>query len=187
METTATTATRQTAEARRHAVLDAATHEFAVKGFHGASTEEIARAAGISQPYLFRLFGSKKDLYLETFSRCEGQLYDRFVEAAKGKTGEAALKAMGVAYMEFAQDSDHLRLMLKTWAFDDDDVRRVSRTGWRNIVDLAEQASRESPEVVSRFFANGMLITILMSMGLVDEPEPWATRLLEACMEAIQE
>jgi AcrR family transcriptional regulator len=181
------TVPRQTAEERREAVLGAATHEFAVKGFHGASTEDIARAAGISQPYLFRLFGSKKELYLETFLRCEGQLYHSFVEAAKGKTGEAALHAMGEAYMEFAQNSDHLRLMLKTWSFDDDDVRRISRTGWRNIVDLAEQASKESPEVVSRFFANGMLITILMSMGLVEDPEPWATRLIEASKEAIQE
>ena len=66
-----TTTTRQTAEERREAVLDAATHEFAVKGFHGASTEDIARAAGISQPYLFRLFGSKKELYLAAFARCE--------------------------------------------------------------------------------------------------------------------
>jgi AcrR family transcriptional regulator len=179
--------TRQTAEERREAVLDAATHEFAVKGYHGASTEDIARAAGISQPYLFRLFGSKKELYLAAFSRCENKLYDSFAEAVKGKTGEAALHAMGEAYMEFAQVGDRLMLMLKTWSSDDPDVRRISRTGWRNIVDLAEQASKESPEVVSRFFANGMLITILMSMGLVEDPEPWATRLMEACMEAIQE
>ena len=178
---------RQTAEERRHAVLDAATHEFAVKGYHGASTEDIARAAGISQPYLFRLFGSKKELYLAAYTRCEGHLYASFAEAAEGKTGEEALQAMGEAYMEFAQEADRLMLMLKTWSSDDPDVRRVSRSGWRNIVDLAEQASKESPEVVSRFFASGMLITILMSMGLVEEPEPWATRLIEASKTAIQE
>ena len=181
-----TTTTRQTAEERREAVLDAATHEFAVKGFHGGSTEQIARAAGISQPYLFRLFRSKKELYIEAFARCEAKLYDSFVEAVRGKTGQEALSAMGEAYMDFAQVSDRLMLMLKTWSSDDPDVRRVSRTGWRNIVDLAEQASKEPPEVVGRFFAGGMLITILMSMGLVEEPEPWATRLLEACKEDIQ-
>ena len=108
-----TTATRQTAEERRHTVLDAATHEFAVKGFHGASTEDIARAAGISQPYLFRLFGSKKELYLAAFSRCEHHLYESFVEAAKGKTGEEALHAMGDAYMELVEDRERLQLMLQ--------------------------------------------------------------------------
>jgi len=180
--------TRQTAEERRPAVLDAATHEFAVKGFHGASTEEIARQAGISQPYLFRLFGSKKELYLAAAQRCVDVQYALFAEAAKGKTGEAALRAMGEAYKgDIARDRDHLMLMLKTWSSDDPDFRRLSRTAWRNIVDLAEQTSRESPEVVSRFFASGMLITILMSMGLAEDPEPWATRLIEACMEAIQE
>jgi AcrR family transcriptional regulator len=182
------TTTRQTAEERRPAVLAAATHEFAVKGFHGASTEEIARQAGISQPYLFRLFGSKKELYIAAAQRSIDAQYAAFAEAAKGKTGEAALKAMGEAYKTgIAHDRDHLMLMLKTWSSDDPDFRRLSRTAWRNIVDLAEQSSRESPEVVSRFFANGMLITILMSMGLSEDPEPWATRLLEACLEAIEE
>jgi AcrR family transcriptional regulator len=168
-------------------VLEAARSEFARHGLHGASTDAIARRAGISQPYLFRLFGSKKELYLAAFTRCEDHLYEAFVQAAKGKTGQPALHAMGEAYMAFAQDADRLMMMLKTWSSDDPDVRRVARTGWRNIVDLAEQASKESPEVVSRFFANGMLITILMSMGLVEDPEPWATRLIEASKEAIQE
>jgi AcrR family transcriptional regulator len=182
----ATTA-RQTAEERREAVLAAATHEFGVKGLHGASTEDIARAAGISQPYLFRLFGSKKELYLATMQRCIDGLYAVFAEAARGKTGEDALHAMGEAYMAITEDRDNLMLMLKSWSSDDPDIRRVNRAAWRNLVDLAEQSSRETPEVVSRFFANGMLITILMAMGLTEEPEPWATRLLEACKEAIQE
>jgi AcrR family transcriptional regulator len=178
---------RQTAVERKEAVLAAATHEFAVKGFHGASTEDIARAAGISQPYLFRLFGSKKELYLVAMQRCIDDVYAVFAEAAKGKTGEEALHAMGQAYMGIARDRDRLMLMLKTWSSDDADMRRASRAAWRNLVDLAEQASRESPEVVSRFFANGMLLTILMSMGLMEEPEPWATRLIDASTEAIQE
>jgi AcrR family transcriptional regulator len=179
--------TRLTAEARRPAVLEAAIHEFAVKGFHGASTEEIARAAGISQPYLFRLFGSKKELYLAAVQRCIDGTYGAFAIAARDRTGEDALRAMGSAYMELARDRDRLMLMLKTWSSDDPDFRRASRTAWRNVVELAEQASGEPPEVVSRFFANGMLVTILMSMGLVDDPEPWATRLLDASTGALQE
>lgn len=181
-----TTSTRQTAAERREAVLAAATREFAVKGYHGTSTEEVARAAGISQPYLFRLFGSKKELYLAAMRRCVDETYTAFAEAARGKNGQAALRAMGEAYMEITRDRDRLMFMLKSWSSDDPDVRRASRTAWRNLVDLAEQASRETPQVVSRFFANGMLITILMSMGLMEEPEPWATRLVEACKEGLE-
>ena len=89
----AATTQRQTADERRAAVLDAATHEFAVKGLHGASTEDIARAAGISQPYLFRLFGTKKQLYLATAKRAVDHLYAVFAEAARGKTGPGGAAA----------------------------------------------------------------------------------------------
>lgn len=183
----ATTA-RQTAEERRQTVLDAATHEFAVKGYYGTSTEDVARAAGISQPYLFRLFGSKKELYLTACRRCVDELYAVFATAAAGKSGEAALQAMGEAFSALMQDRDRLMLMLKSWtSTDDPDIRNLTRTAWRNLVDLAEQVSGESPQVVSRFFAHGTLISILMSMNLLEEPEPWATRLLEACAEAMRD
>jgi AcrR family transcriptional regulator len=182
-----TTTTRQTAEERRLAVLDAATHEFGVKGYHGASTEDIARAAGISQPYLFRLFGSKKELFLAASQRCIDDTYARFVEASKGKTGIEALRAMGEAYKGIVHDRDRLLLMLKAWSSDDPEINKASRSAWRNLVDLAEQASRESPAVVTRFFASGMLVTVLMSMGLLEDPEPWSQRLIDACFEAMKE
>ncbi len=179
-----TTAPRQTADERRVAVLNAATHEFAVRGLRGASTENIARAAGISQPYLFRLFGSKRELYLAASKRCADQLHEVFVRAAHGKSGVEALQAMGGAYTEVMQDRDRLMLMLKSWtSCDDPDIARHTRSAWRNLVDLAEQASGEPADVVSRFFADGMLITIFMSLNLVEDPEPWATRLLNACKD----
>ena len=103
-----TTAQRQTADERREAVLIAATHEFAVKGLHGASTEDIARAAGISQPYLFRLFGTKKELYLATARRAVDHLYEVFAGAARGKQGMDALHAMGAAYETVMADRDRL-------------------------------------------------------------------------------
>src|SRR2546430_889103 len=78
--------TRMTAAERRETVLDAATKEFAAKGLHGASTDDIARAAGISQPYLFRLFRTKKELYLATVERSVAELYEVFAEAGRGRT-----------------------------------------------------------------------------------------------------
>lgn len=75
------TATRKTAAERRRAVLEAALREFAEKGLHGASTDVIARAAGISQPYLFRLFGTKKELYLATARETTEALYAVFERA----------------------------------------------------------------------------------------------------------
>ena len=107
-----------------------------------------------------------------------------FERAAEGHSGVAALHAMGTAYTEIMQDRDRLMLMLKSWtSCDEPDIARIARSAWRNLVDLAEQASGEPASVVSRFFADGMLITIFMSLDLVEDPEPWSARLLKACQD----
>jgi AcrR family transcriptional regulator len=183
-----TAAPRQTAAARRTAVLDAATKEFAAKGLHGASTENIARAAGISQPYLFRLFGTKKGLYLATSQRTIDRLYEVFADASRGKTGMDALHAMGEAYETVMADRNWLMLMLKCWAScDDPEICEVVRGAWRDLVDLAERASGESPAVVSTFFSKGTLLTILTAMEAFTRPEPWANRLIEGCQTGMTE
>ena len=177
-----TTAPRQTADERREAVLTAAAREFARKGLHGASTDVIAREAGISQPYLFRLFGTKKELYLATTARKMEETYQAFERASRGKTGEGALKAMGEAYTGLIEDRDHLKLMLQCFAVSDDpEIREAVRRVWRDLVALVERASGEPPEVVSKFFAKGMLLNVLSAMQLFDDPTPWGDRLIAGC------
>src|SRR5436189_6350195 len=111
---TTTPSTRMTAAERRETVLDAATKEFAAKGLHAASTDDIARAAGISQPYLFRLFRTKKELYLATAERCIADMNEIFANAAGGRMGREALEAIGAAYKErMLSDRDRLMMMLK--------------------------------------------------------------------------
>ena len=92
--------TRQSAAERREEILEAALEEFAEHGYHGASTEAIARRAGISQPYVFRLFGTKQELFKAVVARCFRETLDMFQRAAEGKRGKEALKAMGEAYTE---------------------------------------------------------------------------------------
>ena len=87
------TTTRLTATERKDDLLDAAMIEFAEHGFEGTSTEDIARRAGISQPYLFRLFGTKKELFLATVTRCFRRTLEAFQDAAEGLRGEEALHA----------------------------------------------------------------------------------------------
>jgi AcrR family transcriptional regulator len=81
--------TRKTKEVRRDEVLDAALEEFAEMGLHGASTEDIARRAGISQPYVFRLFATKKELFTAVAARCFRETLEIFQRAAEGKRADA--------------------------------------------------------------------------------------------------
>jgi AcrR family transcriptional regulator len=177
-----TTAPRQTADERREAVLEAAATEFSRKGLHGASTDAIAKAAGISQPYLFRLFGTKKELYLATTERKMEETYQLFEQASRGKSGHEALLAMGDAYRGLIEDRERLQLMLQCFAgCEDPDVREGVRRVWHDLVELAERVSGESPDVISVFFAKGMLLNVLNAMQLVEDPTPWGDRLIAGC------
>jgi AcrR family transcriptional regulator len=176
---------RKSAEERRDEILEAAQAEFAERGLHGASTEEIARRAGISQPYVFRLFGSKKDLFKAAVARCLRETLETFQRAAEGKRGEEAFRAMGEAYMQLLADRTRLRAQMQAYAAcDDPEIRQIVRDGFGDLVAYVERVSGLPPEEVSRFFATGMLMNVLASMDLYDQPEAWSQRLLAGCKEA---
>ena len=179
----ATTATeRRTAPERRDEILDAALIEFAERGLHGTSTDRIAKRAGISQPYLFRLFGTKKELFIATIERCMEQTLALFRSSAGGKSGRDALDAIGEAYLGVLMNPAMLRCQMQAYvACDDPDVRAAVRLGYGRLVEFAEQASGADKPTISTFFGFGMLMNVVASMGLLDEPEPWAIRLLEGC------
>ena len=172
---------RQTAEERREAVLAAATEAFARGGLHGTSTEEIAAAAGISQPYLFRLFGTKKRLFLATIERCMADTLELFRAAAGDLRGPEALDTMGAAYVAMVT-SDRTRLLTQMEAYaacDDPDVREAMRAGYGKLHLFVETVSGADETTVASWFAHGMLLNVVAAMDLWDAREPWARRLVE--------
>jgi len=177
-------AQRKSAEERRDDILEAALVEFAERGLHGASTEEIAKRAGISQPYVFRLFGSKKDLFKATVTRCLRETLELFQRAAEGKRGEEALQAMGQAYEQLLVDRTRLRAQMQAYAASDDpEIRDVVRDGFGDIVAYVERVAGLPEEEITRFFAIGMLMNVMASMDLYDKPEAWSQRLLAGCKD----
>ncbi len=179
----AATTTRKTADERREEILAVALDEFGEHGLDGTSTDTIARKAGISQPYLFRLFGTKKELYLETVRRCLAETLQLFQEAADDLHGEEALNAIGQAYRGLLADRVRLRGQMQAYSdCDDDDVREVVRDGFGRLVEYVERVSGAEPERVRDFFAFGMLLNVFASMDLLNHPAPWAKEILESCM-----
>ena len=182
---TTTTSARKSAEERREEIIAAAMIEFAEKGLYGTSTDDIARRVGVSQPYLFRLYGTKKELYIAAVERCLENTLAMMRSAAGGKVGEDALHAIGEAYQDrLVTDPTSLRMQLNSYvACNDPDVCEVVRTGYGRLVEFVGQASGADPATVTRFFAAGMLLNVVASMELLDSDEPWARRLLEGCKE----
>jgi len=180
--------TRKTAEERREAVLAAALVAFAHGGLHGTSTEDIARAAGISQPYLFRLFGTKKKLFLATVDRCMADTLELFRAAAGDRRGEEGLDAMGQAYGAMVT-GDRTRLLAQLQAYaacDDPEVREAVRSGFGSLHLFVETVSGLDQERVATWFARGMLLNVVAAMDLWGAREPWASRLLEGSIHNAQ-
>ena len=176
-------AERKTAAQRREEILVAAFDEFAEHGLDGTSTDVIARKAGVSQPYLFRLFGTKKELYLESVRKCLRETLELFREASAGKSGEDALDAMGKAYVGLLEDRRRLRAQMQAYAdCDDEEVREIVRAGYGELVQFVEHVSGLETDRSRNFFAFGMLLNVFASMNLLREPAPWAEQLLEAAI-----
>jgi len=178
---------RKSATERRDEILEAALVEFAAHGLDGGSTEAIARAAGISQPYVFRLFGTKKQLFIATVERCMRGTLEMFHTASAGLKGEDALHAIGEAYVErLASDPTYLHSQMQAYAASGDpEIREVVRRGYGELVDYVERVSGVPADRVAHFFAKGMLLNVIASMDLLQAEEGWAQRLIDGCRKDV--
>jgi AcrR family transcriptional regulator len=183
----AATTQRKSADERREEILGAALVEFAAHGLDGGSTEAIAKAVGISQPYVFRLFGTKKELFIATIDRCMRGTLEMFRSAAAGLRGEEALQAIGEAYVErLTTDPTYLHSQMQAYAASDDpQIREVVRKGYGELVEYVERVSAEPAERVAHFFAKGMLLNVMASLDLLAADEGWAKRLIEGCRKDV--
>ena len=167
---------RMPAAERRELVLEAAMTDFAVGGLAGTSTEDVARRAGISQPYLFRLFPTKKALFIELIGRCFQRVKDTFTAAADGLTGEEALVAMGDAYELLLEDRTLLQLQMQCYAAcHDPEVGDATRAGFKGLWELVERLPGLPFQTVVDFFAVGMLINVAAAMDLPTVDERWTS------------
>jgi len=172
---------RMTAEDRRADVLRVAVHEFAKRGYQGTSTEDVARAAGISQPYLFKMFPTKKALFLALIEHGFGRVREAFVEAVGNATGDEALERMSACYSELMRDRDELLLQMQAYAAcSDEDVRRKVKLRWERLMKVTGEISGASGDALTGFFARGMLMNVLASIRLVPEKsaDKWGHEML---------
>jgi AcrR family transcriptional regulator len=172
---------RLSAAERRESILDAAVEEFATSGFAGATTADIAKRAGISQPYVFRFFPTKKDLVLAVIDRCTSRTINDW-ENAMPQPGETRLQTLGRTYLEkLGERRPELMVHLHAYAFaEDPDVAAAMRHHlariYRYVVHLLERDGSPTPhEDAGQFISRGFLINASMAIGLESAltPEEW--------------
>ena len=153
---------------RREMVLQAAVAEFAAHGMAGTSTEDVARQAGISQPYLFRLFPTKKALFLALVQRCFRRVRGHLHRGGRRLyRARRRWMAMGDAYERLLEDRTLLLLQMQAYAAcDDPEIRAATRAGYKQLWELAERLTGLPFQRVVDFFAVGMLMNVAAAMDL---------------------
>lgn len=183
-DTKETTKTLSTAEIRRESVLVAAMPVFAEKGYHAAPTTEIAKEAGISQAYLFRLFPTKEELFIAVIERSNQMMLETFVESADRAAAEGleTMEEMGRAYGDLVgSHRDVLLLQLHGQAMSSfmPSVRKTMRAGFAELYAVAAERTESTPEELKMWFAGGMLINAMTAISAEEVDQPWASALTD--------
>jgi AcrR family transcriptional regulator len=164
-----------TAEERRIEVLKAAVAAFAVGGLEGTSTEDIARRAGISQPYLFRLYPTKKALFIAAVETAFERINRALEVAAKDLDDQAALEAIAAEYALLLQDRELLLVQMQAYAAcADPEIRAAARRCFRRLWSTIAGLSGIGGERLTMFVAVGMLLNVAASLELDEVGQEWA-------------
>jgi TetR/AcrR family transcriptional regulator len=173
------------AEDRRELVLAAATAVFGERGYFGATTDGIARSAGVSQPYVVRMFGTKEALFLAVLERALGRLMAEFesVLAANPDADAETLPGLiGQAYGELLSDRGLLLSLMHAFVLGSDPViGKAAREGFREVYDFLRDRARFSADQANDFLASGMLINTLVGLRMADEIDDDRVRDLILC------
>ena len=169
---------RLTAEARRAAILDAASTVFSARGYHSASIDEIAGEAGVSKALIYEHFASKQELHAKLVEAHAAELYERLVAAVPSVEGSAARLATGLdAFFRFVEERRDAWRMLFREATDPEAVAALDRmlTQVTAVVAgliAAEPGAQNLPKG-TRDREHGILLIAQMLVGAVQTMANW--------------
>ena len=171
--------TRISKDERRREIIEAATREFAVSGLHGTPVDAIAKRVGVSQPYLFQLFGTKKALFItavqRTFERTVATFRTAAAEAGEDAGPADILMSMGTAYQRLLDDRSLLLMQMQAYAAcEDEEIRDVVRGEMLRLVSFVQSASGAPEAAIREWLAYGMLMNVVAAMDLTEVDADWA-------------
>lgn len=153
---------------RRELVLTAATKAFAQGGYAGTSTDAVAKEAGVSQPYVVRMFGTKSELFRLVFQRSIDGIMAAFaavLDPATPHRDDDVWAALGGAYTALVADRDLLLVMMHGFtAGSTPEIGAQGRAGMAAIYTQLREGTGCTPEEARQFIAHGMLLNCLLAM-----------------------
>jgi TetR/AcrR family transcriptional regulator len=178
---TSASSSRMRSDERREQIIAAAMDVFGDHGYVGTTTDQIARAAGVSQPYVVRMFGTKQQLYVDVLESALVELMDAFEAALPGPADEVGHR-MGMAYATIAAERRGLVLSLMH-AFvlgSDPVIGECARRGFLGVYRFLRDRAGYDAERAVEFLSGGMLINTLVGLRMADhfDDEDGARELL---------
>lgn len=178
---------RMSSAERREQIVTAATAVFGARGYGGTTTDDIARAAGVSQPYVVRLFGTKEALFLAALDDAVEHLVATFrgaVAALAGRPQEERHHGLGEAYVELLRVRGlHLLLSQAFLLGSHPVIGPAARAGFGRIWRLLRDEAGLGGEQAHEFLAHGMLINTMLGLRVTEDygRDRDMTELLDTC------
>lgn len=167
---------------RREQILEAALTEFSRKGLHGGTTVTIAKEVGISHPNLFRIFGTKHELFVAVLERVFTTV-EHTMLAAGERAQQDHLQTMSDAWGELMQRRENMFMLLQGYAASDDDAIRDLMESWtRDVFERISALPGIGDDTAHDFFAAGTLYMAATAMDLPAraDSDSWARRFLDS-------
>jgi AcrR family transcriptional regulator len=160
--------TRHTLEERKEDLVIAAITEFASRGLDAGSSQAIAAAAGISQPYLFKVWKSKSLLFLASLDTVYDRIISVFEKAAEGKPPSVeTLSEVGDEFESFSRSE--MQMLLQGFAAcDHPEVRALVVRRWMELIAVLERIAGRGGDPIKHFLGVGLLMMVART---ADMPE----------------
>lgn len=174
------------AEDRRELVLTAATTVFGERGYVGTTTDAVARAAKVSQPYVVRMFGTKEALFLAVLERALRRLVGAFrgaVAENPDSPPQEMYQRLGAAYSELLTDRGLLLSLMHAFVLGSDpEIGRAARRGFLEVYRLLRHEAGFSATDANTFLASVMLLNTLIGLRMADDFDDPDVRDLIECV-----
>jgi TetR/AcrR family transcriptional regulator len=170
---------------RRELVLTAATTVFGERGYAGTTTDRVALAAGVSQPYIVRMFGTKEKLFLAVLQRALDIMMTAFRRALAEKSDIPVHERMGHAYADLLTDRGLLLSLMHGFVLGSDpEIGKLARYGFLEVYNFLKVDAGITPVDAADFLAQGMMLNTLVGIRMADDYDtnPDARELLETAM-----
>lgn len=162
---------RLPAAQRREQLLDVAAQLFSSRGYAGATTAQIAKEAGITEPIIYRHFKSKRDLFVALIERTGKQTLNQWEHDLKGvdDPGARLMKIIGENPMVSEEGREGYRVLLQSISEVDDPLihKAVSdhMTRLHAFITREIERAQEAHKVTTRFSA-GVIAWVLVNVGM---------------------